>query len=247
MAKKVIIERFLFLLAAFIGAIILLHTMIIITARALFNLSYLRSSCGSGLIILAVFYIMVKFNRDLEKQVSNFLYFKGKSHYKLLLREAITDGLTDLYDHKYLMLKLEEEMERSRRYLRPISILMVDIDHFKVYNDTFGHTTGDKVLIELAKTFKNLSRRADTVARYGGEEFVIVLPETKKEGALIMAHRLRKSVENLKFEKGKGITVSVGIGCYDGANKELTPEDFITLGDEALYRAKANGRNRIES
>ena len=247
MAKKVIIERFLFLLVAFIGVILLLHTMIIMIVQALFNLSYLRSSCGSGLIILTVLYMTVKFNRNLEKQVSNFLYFKGKPHYKLLLKEAITDGLTDLYDHKYLMLKLEEEMERSKRYLRPVSILMVDIDHFKIYNDTYGHTAGDKVLVELAKTFRNLSRKADTVARYGGEEFVIVMPETKKDGALILAHRLRKCVENLKFEKGKGITISIGIGYYDGSNKELTPEDFITLADETLYRAKANGRNRVES
>lgn len=247
MAKKVIIERFLFLLVAFIGVILLLHTVIIMVVQTFLNFSYLRSSCGSGVIILTMLYATVKFNRNLEKQVSNFLYFKGKPHYKLLLKEAITDGLTDLYDHKYLMLKLEEEMERSRRYARPISILMVDIDHFKIYNDTFGHTEGDKVLVELAGIFRRLSRRADTVARYGGEEFVIALPETKKDGALILAHRLRQSVEGLKFETGKGITVSVGIGFYDGSNKELTPEDFITLADEALYRAKANGRNRVES
>ncbi len=248
MAKKVIIERFLFLLVAFIGVILLLHTAIIMVIQTLFHFSYLRSSCGSGVIILTILYGTVKFNKNLEKQVSNFLYFKGKPHYKLLLKEAITDGLTDLYDHKYLMLKLEEEMERSKRYLRPLSILMVDIDHFKIYNDTFGHTAGDKVLVELARVFRGTSRKVDTIARYGGEEkFVIVLPETKKDGALILAHRLRKSAEGLKFETGKGITVSIGIGFYDGSNKELTPEDFITLADEALYRAKANGRNRVES
>lgn len=247
MAKKVIIERFLFLLVAFIGVILLLHTIIIMLVQALFQLSYLRSSCGSGVIILTMLYATVKFNKNLEKQVSNFLYFKGKPHYKMLLKEAITDGLTDLYDHKYLMLKLEEEMERSKRYQRPVSLLMIDIDHFKFYNDTFGHTEGDRALIELAKIFKGVSRKADTVARYGGEEFVLMLPETKKEGAIILAHRLRKSVEAMKLQKGKGITISIGIGFYDGTNKELTPEDFITLADEALYRAKANGRNRVES
>lgn len=247
MAKKVIIERFLFLLVAFIGVILLLHTVIIMILQVLFRFSYLRSSCGSGLVILTILYMTVKFNKNLERQMSNFLYFKGKPHYKMLLKEAVTDGLTDLYDHKYLMLRLEEEMERSRRYLRPISLLMIDIDHFKFYNDTFGHTEGDKALIELAKTFKSLSRKADTVARYGGEEFVIVLPETKKDGALILAHRLRKCVESLKLQKGKGITISIGIGFCDGSNKELSSEDFITLADEALYRAKANGRNRVES
>lgn len=246
MAKKVIIERFLFLLVAFIGVILLLHTMIIMVVQILFHFTYLRSSCGSGLIILTILYITVKFNRNLEKQVSNFLYFRGKPHYKMLLKEAITDGLTDLYDHKYLMLKLDEELERSRRYLRPISILMIDIDHFKVYNDTFGHTAGDKVLVELAKAFKSLSRKADTVARYGGEEFVIVLPETKKDGAVVLAQRICNYIEDIKLEDGRKITVSIGVGFFDGTDRNFASEDFIIMADEAMYRAKAGGRNKVE-
>jgi diguanylate cyclase (GGDEF)-like protein len=215
--------------------------------QGFFRLNYLRASCGSGVVILGLLYLTVKFNRNLEKQVSNFLYFRGKPHYKLLLKEAITDGLTDLYDHKYLMLKLEEEMERSRRYSRPLSILMIDIDHFKVYNDTFGHTAGDKVLVALAAAFKELSRKADTVARYGGEEFVVVLPETKKEGAVVLAHRIRSRAEGLKLEYNKGVTVSIGVGFFDGADKDFTAEEFIAAADEALYKAKANGRNRVEA
>lgn len=249
MAKRIIVERFLFLLVAFIGIILLLHTVIIKMMQDIFFIDYLTASCTSGVIILTVLYIIAKFNRNLEKQISNFLYFKGKHHYKLLLKEAITDGLTGLYDHKYLMLKLEEDIERSKRYLRPLSLLMIDIDHFKKYNDAFGHPAGDRVLIELARVFRQFSRRVDTIARYGGEEFVMILPETKKEGAIVLAERLRKHVEKMKFGEGENrdITISIGVSFFDGFNTEFTKGDFVDMVDEALYKAKSRGRNRVES
>lgn len=246
MAGKVIVERFVFLLVAFIGIILLLHTLIVKILQDIFFVDYLTSSCTSGVVLLTTLYIIAKFNKGLEKQISNFLYFKGKRHYKVLLKEAITDGLTDLYDHKYFIMRLEEEVERSKRYKRPLSLLMIDIDHFKVYNDTFGHPAGDEILQGLSNTLKQFSRRVDTVARYGGEEFVIILPETVKDGALIMADRLRKYVEEMKVKEGKGITISIGIGFFDGSIAEFKKEYLIKMADEALYRAKTKGRNRVE-
>ncbi|MBI4335542.1 MAG: GGDEF domain-containing protein [Candidatus Omnitrophica bacterium] len=247
MAKTVIVERFLFLLVLFIGIILSFHTALVKITQDMFFVDYLTASSASGVILLTALYMIAKFNKGLEKQIGNFLYFKGKHHYKVLLREAITDGLTDLYDHKYLMLKLEEEMDRSKRYSRPLSILMMDIDHFKAYNDSFGHPAGDEVLIKLAEILRKAARKADTVARYGGEEFVAILPETRKEDAIIMAERLKADVGNTRFEDYGRITISVGVGLFDGEDKNLTKEAFIKMADDALYRAKKNGRTRVEA
>jgi diguanylate cyclase (GGDEF)-like protein len=246
MASRFIVERFVFLLIAFIGVILLLHTLVVKIVQDIFLINYSTASCTSGVILMTLLYMIAKFNKGLEKQISNFLYFKGKHHYKVLLKEAITDGLTDLYDHKYLLLKLEEEMERSKRCAGPISLLMIDIDHFKGYNDTFGHPAGDKILADMANIFKRCSRKADTVARYGGEEFAIVLPETNKEEAGILAERLREKVGASQFEGNVNITVSIGLGFFDGKDTAFTKENFIKIADEALYRAKSKGRNRVE-
>lgn len=245
MAVRIIIEKFLFLLAAFIGIILLFHTLTIKIFQKIFFIDYLTASCASGALILFLLYITAKFNKALERQISNFLYFKGKQHYRILLKEAITDGLTDLYDHKYLILRLEEEIERSKRYLRPLSFLMIDIDHFKEYNDAFGHLAGDTVLIELAGALKGSCRKVDTVARYGGEEFAIILPETKKHSAVILAERLRKRIEMMKVREDRGVTISIGAAFFDGVNADFTKEAFIKMADEALYKAKSMGRNKV--
>jgi len=247
MASRFIVERFVFLLIAFIGVILLFHTLVVKILQDIIFVSYSTASCASGVILMTALYAMAKFNKGLEKQISNFLYFKGKHHYKVLLKEAITDGLTDLYDHKYLMLRLEEEVDRSKRYARPVSLLMIDIDHFKGYNDTFGHPAGDGILVGLADIFKRCARKVDTVARYGGEEFAIILPETNKEGANILAERLRRQVETASFEGNINITISIGLSFFDGKDTSFTKENFIKDADEALYRAKSRGRNRVEA
>lgn len=259
MAARFIVERFLFLLVAFIGLILSVHTFFIKFFQDSFFVDYLTASCTSGVLLLTALYILAKFNKPLEKQIGNFLYFRGKRHYKTLLKEAITDGLTDLYDHKYFKLRLEEEIERSRRYLRPLSLLMVDIDRFKDYNDTYGHLEGDHLLIGLAKIFKRFCRKVDIIARYGGEEFAIVLPETKKEGAGVLAERLRGFAEAMALKDKRRVTISIGIGFFDGADvafdsglftrdkANFTKEDLIRMADKALYRAKVNGRNRVEA
>lgn len=251
MAGKLIVERFLFVLVAFVGIILLVHTLLVkLFLDRWLSPDYLRASCASGLVLITGLYILAKFNKKLERQVSNFLYFKGKEHYKVLLKEAITDGLTGLYDHKYFLLRLEEELRRAKRYLRPISLMMIDIDHFKKYNDTFGHLDGDKVLEKLGATLKKFSRNVDFAARYGGEEFGVILPETAAKGAMVLAERLRRYVEVMKADPGKNFTISIGIGAFDPsplADKATIERDaLIKMADEALYRAKEGGRNRTE-
>ncbi len=160
---------------------------------------------------------------------------------------AITDGLTDLYNHRYFLDKLESEFQRAKRYHLPLSCLLFDVDNFKQFNDTYGHLMGDNVLRELAHRALNIVRQSDIVARYGGEEFVIILPQTGMEGALVEAERLRKIVAEHPFKfdgETYEVTISVGVSSFD---KETThnSETLIRLADEALYKAKAAGKNRV--
>lgn len=246
MATRLIVERFLFLIVAFVGVILLFHTLMIKILQDVFFMDYLTSSCASGVVVLTSLYVLVKFNRNIEKQISNFLYFKGKRHYKVLLKEAITDGLTGLYDHKYFQLRLDEEFERAKKGSQPLSLLMIDIDQFKKYNDTFGHPAGDAVLERLGRLFARLSKKSDIAVRYGGEEFSIILPETAREGAVALAERFREEVEKAEFKEGGGVTVSVGVGVFNGVDNVSAKEELVKLADEALYRAKAGGRNKVE-
>jgi len=160
---------------------------------------------------------------------------------------AITDGLTKLYIHRYFQARLEEEIVRARRYGSKLSLVMFDIDHFKSFNDTYGHQQGDIVLVEVAKLIKNTIRsNIDIAARYGGEEFAIVLPETDSEGARIFAERLRKTVEAHKVPGQKEylqVTISLGVSTYpDHAKERLL---LIKKADDALYASKEGGRNRV--
>lgn len=162
-----------------------------------------------------------------------------------LYTEAVTDSLTELYNHKFFQKRLREEIERSLRYHHPLSLLMIDIDNFKLINDRYGHQAGDQALKSVADILKFNMRLVDITARYGGEEFAIILPETPLEGARIAAERLRRVVENsVKVEKTK-VTISIGIASCDKLNTALTPEQLIKQADEQLYRAKYEGRNRV--
>ncbi len=164
-----------------------------------------------------------------------------------LYLEAITDGLTGLYHHKYFVMRLKEEIQRAQRYGRNLSLLLVDVDHFKSINDVCGHLAGDKVLVGVADYIKKSHRSSDVVARYGGEEFAIILPDTDRQGALNSAKRLREQIEMTRFEGNLIVTVSVGVACLDPNVKELKTDDLIAAADKALYRAKGNGRNRVEA
>lgn len=183
-------------------------------------------------------------NRALERQ-SLIKEAKEKEHYKEL---SILDGLTDIYNHRYFHEELEHELERAERYNIEISLLMIDIDDFKIYNDTYGHMAGDQVLKKMARIFLEVVRKVDVVARYGGEEFGVILPQTTKAEAATMARRIRALVEQIKFpDKGGNlnvrISISAGIATYPADAKGKN--ELIATADEALYGAKKQGKNRI--
>jgi len=168
------------------------------------------------------------------------------SLYNAILYElAVTDGLTKLFIHRYFQQRLEQELSRSKRYRSSLSLLMIDIDHFKKLNDTYGHPEGDNILRILAKILKEKLRDTDIIARYGGEEFACILTETGHSGAKETAERLRNAVENYKFNiKGNTVklTISIGVDTWDFV---VSKEEFIEHADRALYKAKSLGRNKV--
>ena len=159
--------------------------------------------------------------------------------------EAITDGLTGLYNHRYLHERLEEELERARRRDSRLSLLFCDCDRFKAYNDLYGHKAGDAALGRIARSIEACSRRVDLAARYGGEEFVLVLVETDAAGALLVAERIRAEVEASSAKGGQPLTVSIGIAiCPDDAKAH---GELLDKADWAMYAAKRAGRTRVLS
>lgn len=162
---------------------------------------------------------------------------------------ATVDGLTGLVVRRHFQSKMEEEFRRAKRYNKPLSYLMTDIDHFKKFNDTYGHQTGDAVLREVAKIVRKSVRETDIAARYGGEEFCVILPETEPEGAVQFAERLRQSVESATFIGAQGeelkVTISIGVSSIPYTDPE-NAEAMIKLADDSLYVCKKNGRNRVE-
>jgi diguanylate cyclase (GGDEF)-like protein len=165
-----------------------------------------------------------------------------------LLRFAFTDYLTGLRTRGYFEQQLELEFKRAERKQQKFALLMIDIDHFKILNDTFGHHVGDQLLRDVTSILMKDMREVDTVARYGGEEFVIILPETTETGAVFVAQRLRRAVDQAKFFAGsphsvQHLTISIGVAVYD--TDAQFKRDLIEFSDAALYAAKHNGRNRV--
>ncbi len=162
-------------------------------------------------------------------------------------RLAYTDGLTSLDNYRSFHTRLQQEIERADRYHRPLSLIMLDIDYFKTYNDTHGHPQGDAILTDVARILKKTSRASDIVARYGGEEFALILPETDKPSAEALGNRLREEIEQYKFPgeerlPGHVLTISVGIASHAPPG---TKAELIAAADAELYRAKRGGRNRV--
>lgn len=162
-----------------------------------------------------------------------------------LERLSRTDALTGLPNRRHLMETLEKEVRRAKRNERPFSLLMVDVDHFKRYNDTFGHLAGDEVLKRLAQVLAAAIRTADYAARYGGEEFTVVLPETHLESALEVAERIRAKMEEQQFGPGGTGRVTLSIGMAEHPTDGGTVEAVTSAADSALYAAKEYGRNRV--
>lgn len=160
---------------------------------------------------------------------------------------AITDGLTGIYNRRYFQQALSREFARAKRYNSELGLVMFDIDHFKNINDQYGHQFGDKVLAEISAIIRNSFRKTDYAARYGGEEFIAILPETNINNTVIPVERIRKSIEEKKFMYGEiPVKVTISIGVTSLTPDIKTEQEFLSRADKALYKAKDNGRNRIE-
>ena len=163
-----------------------------------------------------------------------------------LFEQAITDGLTKLYVRRFFLANLEKELSRSRRYQIPVSILLLDIDHFKKFNDNYGHQAGDHVLKETAQRIMESIRSVDTPGRYGGEEMSVILPQTSIKEAYIVAERIRSSIENSEYNyRGSTMKVTVSIGLSALSLRDISMEEIIEEADKALYIAKEKGRNQV--
>lgn len=182
-------------------------------------------------------------NDKLKEKVSELQQAKEE-----LRQLAITDGLTGLYNYRYFKEILQQELNRARRYNLNVSVVMIDIDHFKHYNDTNGHPAGDQILKSIGGLLKENIRNIDLAARYGGEEFSLVLVETDKAAARIVAEKIRKLIETQSFiyeenqPKGK-ITISMGVAMFPEDGSQY--DSLIKVADQRLYRAKQAGRNKI--
>lgn len=163
-----------------------------------------------------------------------------------LRNQAIRDPLTGLFNRRYLEETLNQEISRAERNKQPIAVIMIDIDHFKQYNDTYGHEAGDVVLSELGRFLERSLRGGDTPCRYGGEEFSVILPGASPEGALLKAERLRNEVKELNIHyRGRsvgGITLSLGVAVFPDHGS--VGETLLRAADQALYQAKRGGRDR---
>lgn len=156
---------------------------------------------------------------------------------------AITDMLTGLYNRRFLMERFTEEIGRAGRLQKKLGCLLLDIDHFKMINDTHGHQVGDEVLKEVAQRIKSMTRNYDILARYGGEEFMIVLPDTDLQNAVTMAERIAQNIRKTPIND-IAVTISAGISTYDSTDKNI--DDMIKKADKQLYAAKAAGRDRVK-
>jgi diguanylate cyclase (GGDEF)-like protein len=196
------------------------------TATALFT--------GGGLFAF-FFWLIGRIGRRLEHDAQE------------LERLAVRDGLTGLFNHRTFYRLLEGELARARRFRHPVSLLMLDLDHFKQVNDRHGHLAGDRILAALGQLLSQALREVDSVCRYGGEEFVVILPVTGPELAAGVAERLRAAVQAAAFDVGEGrraaITLSIGVATFP--DEASAAPELVAAADRALYRAKQDGRNRV--
>ncbi len=173
---------------------------------------------------------------------------KRKESEQKLISQAIRDPLTSLFNRRYLEESLDRELSKAQRHKNPLAIIMLDADHFKMFNDTYGHLAGDKVLRDMGKHLVTYSRKEDIACRYGGEEFVLVLPETTLEVATQRAEDLRLTIEAGKKMKYKRqtlptVTISLGVAVFPDHGNRVNA--LISAADKALYEAKEHGRNQV--
>ncbi len=188
---------------------------------------------------------------DLVKVGRTILKFLSSGNIEHAYHEEIynlstTDGLTQVYNRRYLLDNLDREISRSRRNHRDVSLIIIDLDHFKRINDIFGHLAGDYVLKLMSTTMRANLRLEDILARYGGEEFVVILPEVNRRGAIMCAEKLRRLVETTEFVfDGARLPVTISLGVATAGPETRDGAQLIKLADEQLYEAKRLGRNRV--
>lgn len=171
----------------------------------------------------------------------------------ILQEETITDPLTGMYNRRYLERRIVEEFQRAMRFEQPFAVFLLDIDHFKLVNDTYGHQVGDVVLRKLGHLIMDSVREVDVVIRYGGEEILVILPNTVEKNALELAERLREQIEKTEMAAAKPmksqpaifITISIGVSEYQFADGWDNARSVLERADQALYRAKERGRNCV--
>jgi diguanylate cyclase (GGDEF)-like protein len=238
-----------------------IHPFVMIASHLMFQ-PRIESNYSIAAIIFAEFTRVFSFQMlpwglslFIISAISGFFYGRGRQAVDALRKSeqrfrelSITDDLTGLFNSRHFFDRLKAEVERTNRYGHPLSLLILDLDNFKKYNDTFGHIAGDEVLEKAGEILHRSLRKTDSAYRYGGEEFAIILPETGGRKALHFAERLRANFENQAFaarqEEHFSVTVSIGVAQYT-AEEEIAP--FIKQADDNMYTAKKKGKNRIYS
>lgn len=236
---------------AIVGGIVMLSTSTLFAflSTVLFGIAYLFVSYYTMEIfnlwipvVLPVISIMAAFALSFLAK-----YLMKAKDFEYQYKLATIDGLTELYNHRYFQDTLRKQMDIARRYNQPFSLIIVDIDFFKKFNDTYGHQAGDAVLRQVAQTLKKNSRTTDYVCRYGGEEMSIILPNTSAEEALNNANRICKAVAEKPFQlnpvDSAPVTISLGVATFP--DNAQTPQDLIEWADKGLYYAKEHGRNQV--
>jgi len=227
------------------------------------RMPFMVANLNNNVAYVLIVWLWVCFINGCAAVVTSYLHGKEKGEIK---QKVIKDGLTNLYNRRFFNHSINSEIERAKRFKRTVSLLMIDLDNFKKYNDTFGHPQGDDLLRLVSKILGENLRRSvqeptydvDIACRYGGEEFAIILPETgvisslkkaeqiknevQSSGALILAEKLRTQIEKTKM-LGKGVTISIGVATYPTHAKDS--QELIEVADKALYQAKALGKNKV--
>lgn len=212
------------------------------TVEAVGDLALLATATSPATFDVLTGEVMQTLQSHLHNALSN------ARKYDAIRRQVVTDHLTRLYNRRYFMNRAAEEVARSLRQQAPMSIVMIDIDHFKQFNDSYGHATGDRVLQAVATIMQGAVRTSDICARHGGEEFVMLLPSTPGDNAIFLAERVRKTLSDLRYTglglpSDANITISAGVAtCPRDAT---TVDELLDLADKALYRAKAAGRDQV--
>ncbi|ADG82783.1 diguanylate cyclase [Thermincola potens JR] len=237
----------------------IIYLAVSLTGAAFYRTGIDKVQLATQLIYFIAFGILASFilQREYEQQQEKEelikelqAAYRQLSAYNAQVEEmAIKDPLTELYNYRYFVGRLREEIQWAQKYNKPLSLILLDIDYFKQFNDTYGHPAGDAALKKAAKIFQENIRDRDIVARYGGEEFFVLLPDTSVDEAYLCAERIRKAIEktDIKVEEKKAtakITVSAGVAALSTGTR--TVKDLLQVVDQALYQAKKLGRNKTQ-